>query len=937
MAGMFQKFTTFVASVFTAEPEPEFDLNAPPVEVLAKVWQRIQAEHEKLCIAPETAPPLHESSIPKYLDLMIQSFVRDRNAIIADTRVKALEVAASSSVSRPVRPLRREGECIEYLLENRILVKLCAMAHTDTPHGMMAIVLLTLKELIAVNPAVLLPSEAVHRAFRTLASVCIENRRAQLRGVVGVAPQEPHVLPGVRLTRAASPAVRASAVGKRGGLSSEPVTPVVSDDESAPKDEAAREQQREGLTKVNELKEKPDTATPQSPAYPPRITSAALGEGEQEAPEFASATSVSSIQLESKPMRFVKVPPAQRMLAQLAHTIWCAVAQSPSMLSCFYSETALSQRFVQDLLILDAVSPWIHAEGGSMGRPNYADISRDAVMIAFSLRDPRIMKYIMSKTGMIPQLVERGIEAFSRFVGSYSQGVSSGHAIPDEVAANAQHSLKVVVERFSYMNSLIMAALHPTVHNASLPSSTPSPLAQALMTEIAHKFCISCVQLALTSGLETQKSGALACVTAISEHISTRAAMRLQHTASMMPIPSMLQATLAGVQPAPFVMRGAVAALPSPSACTALLEAVMTPKSQLTAVAALNLCASLFRQPDTIFFEHHVLKTARQGVTLTDVDALLTTPSGLLAGARICGRGLVDALWLSLHKAAARGADEGVRYRMKYANTVSTDEITSSHKVSFVEWLAAANSTMEELTHKLPRKDAGAPAVGMHPSEAELLIFQHGWTGIDCLQSTPWSAPYVVEAARHSMLQHLQVPQAYGFRYPDPPMQDTGTHLLDAIFHKLHDLMDPRSDPSVFLAVSHCATVLAYHHDPQLFTYLFTVHDEDSGSSSMHKSLFDIVCHLWSEIHKKLATFAASASAACEALGHTRNLLGVTSSKTDRQGRPSAEAEELLKTKKPLLEAYIRLQEFARELLAVVEAHCGLGSVFMLAPNAPTH
>jgi len=444
---------------------PDLDLNQDPRDLVETAWEKAQDEHERIRAAgPDDETIIARSKLPHYLDAMVHALVRE--ARIAGEGATGFATGDREDGAVLDRSMFREGDCVVFLLESRVIEKLCAIGTADTPPGTMALVLVALREILMVRPQVLLPSEMVHKAVNHLAAVCINRRRDAATG---------------------STARRRSSVSSQTGSRS-----------SSPQPERGADGGQAGAAAAHGA-------------------AAAGGGGGGEEEEASGQVSLT----------YRRVPIAQRMLTRLAHSIWLSIGATPSLLTCFYTErTALSGRgtsqrssitasmpasstaaapaggrtgrgslsstsssgqsqpqpqshaFVnQELVILEAVLPWVHAAGSSSQRPNFADQAREALLAAFALRDARVMGFVLHRTGLLQQLAARAAEAFRlyvagalrvRTVSPFAHGSATGGGADDAAAAAAaaggvpdvvalQRMLALVVERLAFINALLLA------------------------------------------------------------------------------------------------------------------------------------------------------------------------------------------------------------------------------------------------------------------------------------------------------------------------------------------------------------------------------------------------------------------------------------------------------------------------------------------------
>jgi len=997
------------AAVSLVKGEDSHHSHSSPVEALAAAWEAAQAEHARVAAAaaagaaaPGDTTALNASAIPSHLDALVHALHREaeadaRQAAAARVRAEVRHAGAGAGTGGGVTTTGgddafRISECTVFLLEQHVVERLCGMGRDDRPGGMMAIVLLTLNEIVALNPYVLLPSEPVHRAIQQLAAACVRSRREGTAGrnssvSAAAAVSLPPVVPAAAVAATAAAAAAAAAersrragavtaVGKRGGMSSETATPAVSDDEAE-----ARGSSSEGGGSASR----------------PRVSCASALEEQDGGSEGGVPAAAESSQLHT--VKYLRATPAQRQLAVLAHTIWCAVAQTPSLLSCFYNEMhTTASRVVTELYLLDAVSPWVFAEGSRTARPAFSDVSRAAVLTAFGLRDPRVTHYIIYKTGLVTQLALRAADAVTKVTAAMTRGSSPTPVRPSlspPVSEAASPRLlppeahAVAVDRLAFINALLLVSAPPRNHLAAPPDAPATPavaggasctgaapdvlLAATLQHAVSGTLCAQVLEPSLAAPSATRSEAVMLALASLLQSLAARAPpLSASDVAAPLPLARMMECAVLGVPPpSPYYVPGApLASCYTSTAARDALLARLSPTAPAAATrATYQLLTALVDLPASATLSHLVLAPiaalpgmrARGGAMAATGD-LGCTPGGpgapdasQLADGVSLPLATPACFWRALHRAALAGCRRGVR---AVGRSGSSGSIRGSSgdgpAVSVSEWVAAAEAAAASQPAFSSHGSRGGVAAST-TSSADTLVQSHGWLGFDFHSHTPGTAAYVTEAARTFMVRAI-VPPAAPLPAPPPPPSSSSAPppaWVDALISNLYGALDGRLDADSFALLTGLLSSLCRVPDLPLFAYLFALHDASDADADAAvataaadaepwTSLLDAVLDLWCTFHERLAAAAGSVSAACEAVAAVKVAMGVTpppatptsARRTASSSQPppapplSPDAAALVAASHGLLEGYIRCQEFVRDLAATLEAAAGLGIVY---------
>jgi hypothetical protein len=399
-------------------------------------------------------------------------------------------------------------------------------------------------------------------------------------------------------------------------------------------------------------------------------------------------------------------------------------------------------------------------------------------------------------------------------------------------------------------------------------------------------------------------------------------------------------------------------------------------------------------------------------------------------------------LLVRLGAAAAAGVEEGDRYRQKYGSSAGDRSSRSRHVsaaetagggngVSFLDWckgaaerrevamrttLEAAQKADAALTQEAlcrflgisPQGGAKGASGSLTASESEHLVYMTGWAGVDArFTGTPGmpQSDYYNEATRRVLTAAETASRKSSASSPPQPTQNVPvtTPSLVSLLSLLRDSVrslevlttdDKTVDPARFSVLTELIATLAESPNPLLHAFVFgststTAPTTYTVSSAAADTLFDAVCYTWCILHKRLASYIPTATAACEAISYARQQLGITegsdideslfghstagvpnsgaAAKKDdafanrrrnsltgasataapaRGGSPkhrvaapssatasasgtatglSKEADTAVRERRALLDVYVLLQELVRELLATLEALSKIG------------
>ncbi|GBG31863.1 Protein FAM160B1 [Hondaea fermentalgiana] len=150
----------------------------PAVEVFKDLWDEVTEEHARVLQANydlDDPGLLLKTSIPANLDAMVTLLVREDLGLIRDSNRGVMQDESSSPSDdlggQHIGPLRA---CLEYTLENRVFIDLCAKGLADRPNGMMPLILITLTRLFDKLRHPLLPYKTAHAPLCQLIRVSAE-------------------------------------------------------------------------------------------------------------------------------------------------------------------------------------------------------------------------------------------------------------------------------------------------------------------------------------------------------------------------------------------------------------------------------------------------------------------------------------------------------------------------------------------------------------------------------------------------------------------------------------------------------------------------------------------------------------------------------------------------------------------------------------------
>jgi len=143
----------------------------PPVEQFRDVWRKVELEHNALLQRQDDLDDprlLQRTGIPDHLQRMVLLLHREDWGLIKDSNRGNTPGAPNDNSHGPLKA------CLEYTLENRVFIDLCAKGLADRPRGMMTLILITVHNIIEKIRHPLLPYKTAHQPLCQLIRVSAE-------------------------------------------------------------------------------------------------------------------------------------------------------------------------------------------------------------------------------------------------------------------------------------------------------------------------------------------------------------------------------------------------------------------------------------------------------------------------------------------------------------------------------------------------------------------------------------------------------------------------------------------------------------------------------------------------------------------------------------------------------------------------------------------